>query len=499
MTFTMKPTPRGITFCTISLWLALSAFAAFAQDQQATTLQYDIQREEEDINLLDANEILDTPVTLNFRDAALQDVLRLIAVKSNLNIIMNPQQVQGNVTFRLENVKLGVALRNILRVNGLAYITPDAENENIVRIVPASDVQADAVETKTETIQINWVAASDVAQALQGFLSDAGSVYPDQATQTIILTDVPQRMESHKRIIKQLDRSERQVLIEARFVDMKTDATRDLGIDLSIWEDDGSGNSPGASVSSSIPAHPGFEELAMGFASAQSPAALAFGDTIGILGRDFDVAGLITAFENRDIAEVLANPRVMTINNVPASIEMRTQIPYLETGNADNSGSEQDTNPIQEYKFEPVGIKVEVLPTITPNNYVRLNLVTSQDIFAGQPGGSLSRPQIDERNAETNVIVKSEETVFVGGLRQLTIQDETEGVPWFRNIPVLGWLFKGKTNRQDKKDLFLFVTPHVIDEPMLTTEESSLYKRIDVKWDLPDYFFDDVKVDEDMD
>jgi type IV pilus assembly protein PilQ len=303
------------------------------------------------------------------------------------------------------------------------------------------------------------------------------------------LTDVPQRIQEHKKIIIQVDKPERQVLIEARLVDMKTDAIRGLGMNLTLSNEDSSGNSP--AQWNGLPV----EQLLLAYADPAAATQFAFGDNVGIFGNDVDISGLLTMFEQRDLVETLANPRVMTLNNVAADIEMIEQVPWSEIGES------QTGNATEDIQTEEIGIKITVTPSITPNNFVRLNLLTEQTINNGRvPGsGALGPLLVDERNANTNVIVKTDETVLLGGLRQMRISDQTEGTPWFHRIPVLGWLFKNKANSQNKTELFLFVTPHVLENPTLTTNEKSMYDRIDLKWDLPDYFFDDVKIDEDMD
>jgi type II secretory pathway component GspD/PulD (secretin) len=123
-----------------------------------------------------------------------------------------------------------------------------------------------------------------------------------------------------------------------------------------------------------------------------------------------------------------------------------------------------------------------------------MRLEPRQKILIDQTG--LARPTIDERYSSTNVIVKDEETAIVAGLREQDFADGTDGVPWFHTIPVLGWLFKDKSYRNDKTDLLAFVTPHILKQSQtLTDEEKIRYNEIDVQWDLPDKFYDDVKVD----
>jgi type IV pilus assembly protein PilQ len=498
------------------------------------TVKYrDLGEREKERPLTEANEILASRMMLlDFRGTELQDVLRAIAAKSGLNIIMNPEGVAGKVTLHLENIKLGVALEQILAVNGLAYVV--SEEENIVRIVDAKTVGIKDVETRTETIQVNWVSAAELAKTLENFTSDNGKIVANAETNTLIITDTPPQLTIMKGLIERLDVGDRQVMVEARLIDMQMDAGRQLGINMDVWRRDAQGTSfvngliqetvsgvketiteaitetttgdpltdPPPQQTRSIartiaPDTVQTVSVPSDGAKINLPAATgglgldwAFGDRVSIFGRTFNIAAQLQALESRDLVEILANPRVVTLNNIPAHIKIVREIPYTE-GVTSVSGATTI-----EVEFKEAGIEIDVTPIITPNNFIRLNLKTQQRIHAGDfQSGVSAVPVIDVRDADTNVIVEDGETVMIGGLRQLDFSDRTQGVPWFHEIPVLGWLFKNKVNRDHKTELFLFVTPTIIDveEAELSTDETAWYERIDTKWHLPDYFFDDVK------
>lgn len=448
---------------------------------------------------LEANAILNTTMqVLDFRDAELQDVIRLIAAKSGLNIIMSPEGVDGKVTLHLENVRLGVALNNILRINNLAYVV--SEEENIVRIVDAATVGIKEVETSTELIQINWVNADDLVEVLGTFVSDDGSIVANAETNAVIVTDTPPSIAVIKDLIKKIDIPERQVLIEARLVDMIEGAIQNFGASVNIERDDRDELSPLGSffdptnpvdgIASNLPAQLGGEGITW-----------AFGENVTIFGEGFQLNAELEALERREMVELLSNPKVMTINNIPARIKIVEQIPYTESVTGVSGAT------TLEVEFEEAGIEINVTPIITPNGFIRMNIETVQSIFRGRVGsGELDPPQLDDREANTNVIVPSGNTVALGGLREYRHLDNTRGVPWLHQVPVIGWFFKSKTNDQSKKELYLFVTPRIIEseditpeisDPNLTSTEKAWYDRIDTKWHLPDYFFDDIKTDND--
>jgi type II secretory pathway component GspD/PulD (secretin) len=214
----------------------------------------------------------------------------------------------------------------------------------------------------------------------------------------------------------------------------------------------------------------------------------AFGDVVSIFGQSFNLAAQIQALEDRNLVEILANPRVVTLINIQAKISIIQKIPYTEAVTGVSGAT------TTEVEFDDAGVEISVTPIITANGFVRMNLTTSQKIFRGRVGqGPLDPPLIDNRDANTNVIVKGGDTVMIGGLRELRGQESSSQVPWFGQIPVFGWLFKNKQNGDTKTELVLFVTPSIIEQPALTTEEKGWYDRIETKWHLPDYFFDDVK------
>lgn len=445
------------------------------------------------------DRIFNQMITLELKDAPMQDVIRLIARRANLNIIMNQNQVQGTVTVKLDNVPLGTALDAILKTNDLAYVR---EEGGIVRIVPRSEVRGtrEAIEMQTVNIPINWLPADNVANTLKPFMSGEGRVVASRESNSIIVTDVPPRVSEIRMLIAEIDIPEKQVLIEARMVDMSETAQRQLGVRWSAWKVDSSGNSrenrtttitneDGSQATILTPvdalgvAFPSGGELTRNIATGavSNGAQWSWGTTAHVFGEDINIDVQIDALESRNLVKTLANPRVTTLNNVPALIEIIENLPYKEAV----QGPSGDTT-TEEVEFEEAGIRLGVLPNITNNGYVRMELKPEQKIERGRIDGV---PVIHERAVEANVIVKDEATVMLGGLRQLKNGNNTEGVPWLHKVPVLGWAFKGKFTSNDKLDLVLFVTPHIIkEEPVLNTTETRQYEMIDYNWRTDEYY-----------
>ncbi|HNY26446.1 MAG TPA: secretin N-terminal domain-containing protein [Candidatus Sumerlaeota bacterium] len=316
------------------------------------------------------------------------------------------------------------------------------------------------------------------------------AVEPDADSNSVLLKGTAAGIEAAKQVIAELDQPQRQVMIEGRMVEMKTEAAKELGFNYSIGRLNngkltaGSQSAGFPTVSDTKPIlFPGQTEASWGQMLSTPSGA---GNVAFYTGKNLMAA--LDAMENRNIVEILVNPKVITLNNIEATIDILTSIPYKESNMVQGAGSQAT------WKFKDAGIKITVTPTITSDNFVRMNILTDQKVKTGEKEGT---PIIDTRKANTNVIVHSEETVMLGGLRELDTRDYREGVPWLMQAPVVGWLFKNKINSQSKNQLFLFVTPTVLENIAVTTEQKGFFDRIDLKWQLPDYFYDDVRVDED--
>jgi type IV pilus assembly protein PilQ len=513
---------------------ALATSGSYEEPTGGQSIQMSLTEPEEDVLTRAAMDKLDAEIgSLTFKETDLSDVIRFIGKKLDLNFIFDADVVKGKVTLTFRNVRVRDALNSILTAQKLAMV-PD--NSGIFRIVPQDRVGGKEIETRTEVIQMNWVAAEDVMKTMSPFLSDNGKMEINEESNVIIITDVPPNLVNIKDLITRIDLPERQVMIEARLVDINIGALRNLGtrwtatkvnenavrsvtsseafidsdgiygpvggVARTLTREDflGGGSLGSAAVTGAGPlaalaptrlANAGglVPVLLEGIGFSGSQGSLSLGDTIGIFGDTYDVNMTFEALETRGIVEILANPRVTTLNNVPAQISIIEKIPYAEAV----QGPSQNSTTI-EIEFERAGVDINVRPIITPNGFVRMEISLSQMIFRERVGTDpLAPPRIDERNADTNVIVSSGNTVVLGGLRQIRKLEGTQAVPWLHQIPLLGWLFKSKNYDQEKTELVLMVTPRVIEEGVsLTDHEKELYDKIETQWHLPDKWMDDV-------
>lgn len=456
-------------------------FGAFLPPTITETEEVSSQADNELIGVL-GEEIYNRHVNISTpADTEVEEVIRLLAERADLNFVYGEGVIDGKITLNLRDVPLGVALQSLLSTQDLAIVR---EGENVMRIAKRSDVKPGmTADMRTVYIKLNWVQAATLGDTLSHAVTGTGGkIQPHAESNTLIITDTAPNVAIIRDLVAQLDVPEKQVMIEARMVELLLSAGRQLGSAIGLSGVDGSGNSPITRPDGNLA-----DGLISGLLSGGNNPSLSYGGVVSILGSEIDVSLALDGLEQRNIVHTLANPRVITLNNQEANIEITRDNPYVESGQGPTQGST-----IQNVEFKQSSVKLTVLPVITNNGYVRMKLEPTQEIlngFSTIPGTRV--PIIDTRKATTNVIVKDEDTVVLGGLRQISATDNKAEYPWLAKTPVLGWFFKSDNKVHEKNDLMLFVTPHIVKAPQLTPAENYKYTRIDAHWDLPDYFFDD--------
>jgi len=462
-------------------------YGAFVPPAPPKNPQDDIQQDNAELRTVLGNEIYDKRVDVSTPpNTDVEDVIRGLAERADLNFVYGEGVINGKITLNLKNVPLGVALQSLLSTQDLAIVR---EGENVMRIAPRKQLKPGVTaDMRTVYIKLNWVPADTLSKTLSSAVTGSGgTIQPHAESNTLIITDTPSNVAVLRDLIAQLDVPEKQVMIEARMVELLLSAGRNLGSDLTITKHDGSGNSPLIKTGTGGTATNGdVEGIISGLVGSATNPKLGFGSAFSILGNRYNIGLVLDGLENRQIVHTLANPRVITLNNQQANIQITRDIPYIESGQGPTQGST-----VENVEFKQSSVQLNVLPVITNNGYIRMKLEPKQEIFSGFDAISGRIPIIDTRSAITNVIVKDEDTVVLGGLRQISAQDTKREFPWLGKAPVLGWMFKSDNKAHEKNDLMLFVTPHIVKAPTLTPAENYKYTRIDAHWDLPDYFFDD--------
>jgi len=403
-------------------------------------------------------------ISLVFDNADIRQILQLIGEVANLNIIAS-DEVKGNITLRLLDVPWDQALDLIMDIKDLGML----KTGNVARILPRSRIRSmeeaklSARRTKeklqdlvTEVIMVSHASLDNVAGPVSELLTERGKLTPDARNKQIIVTDVPSAIASIKQLVSILDTPERQVLIESRIVEANSNFSRDLGVKWGYSYDNRAGSSAGDSFANLDNASLGlggsFLLNPTGITGSNS-SGLGTSFTFGRLGIDSSVLDLkISALETSGHGKVISQPRIATLNGEAATISQGTKIPY-------QSVSDQGT----ETKFENAELKLEVTPVINPDDSVILEISASNSsVGATVPTGVGDAIAIDEKKAETKVLVRDGETTVIGGI---FVEDERfseSGVPVLMSMPIVGNLFKSTTKTNERRELLIFVTPRIL-------------------------------------
>jgi len=381
------------------------------------------------------------PITFDYNEADIREVLDMLAAKAGVNIIYG-DDVSGTLTISLSKVPFDEAFKTILNVKALAA---QQVGDNILRIASPASFMAEQKKAmqQTRVFFLSYAKAADVKLQVDVVAVAEGrkaSCNADDNNNALIVTDSPMGMEVTSRLIKNLDRRPRQVVIEAKFVEMSLQDDYHLGIQ---WFAGGIKNGVYSEAAVSIP----FAETVYG----------AF--NLGKMTSNSNLDATIMAAAQKGKAKVLSDPKITTLNNKEANIDITQQTPYTtEEWSA-------TTPPVRTIKsvYVTTGIMLKVTPVINSDGRILMKILpsVSQVAKATILGGA---PGIDTRQADTNVIVRNGETIVIGGLITDTQSNMVYKVPVLGDIPLLGWLFRKKSVLRSRMELLIFVTPRIMEE-----------------------------------
>jgi len=414
------------------------------------------------------------PVSLDFQGADLRAVLRTFAEISGLNVVIDPR-VNGTVDVALRDVPWDQALDIILRANSLGYIV----DGTIVRIAPLdaleaeqkklSDLakaQAEAGQITTQTRQLSYAKGEELVALLKSanVLSNRGTAFVDVRTNTLIVTDLADRLVSATQLIDTLDTPQPQVEIEARIVQTNKDYARALGVQWGFngrvdpalgnttplaFPNNGNlggrtGGVQGPTTGTPSVLQPTAVNLPV--PGASSAIGLALGSVNGAL--NLDVA--LSALERSGNGRLLSTPRVTTQNNIAAEVMQGVQIPIQVVAN--------NTVTVQ---FRDAALTLRVTPQITAANTVIMQIMVEN----ASPDFSRAinnLPPINTQRANTQVLVSDGQTTVIGGIYVSQEQSASDRTPGLSRIPLLKWLFKRDTLNDQSTELLIFITPRII-------------------------------------
>nr|MDP9324589.1 type IV pilus secretin PilQ [Acidobacteriota bacterium] len=417
-----------------------------------------------------------TPITLDFSGADLRSVLRYFNEISGLNIIIDPSVPATPIDIVLRDVPWDQAFETLLRTHKLGYVAEGT----IVRIAPISvlaeeegerrkltEAKALAGDLRVQTFSLSYAKAGDLSPLLvKSALSQRGQIQVDTRTNTIIITDLPDRLQTVTALLGALDRPEPQVEVEARIVQTTREFAKAMGIQWglngratpAIGNTTGlafpnSGTIGGRTTASNTPNDPRATAndttgtaVNLPVAGATSAIGLALGAVNGAL--NLDVA--LSALERSGKGRILSTPRLTTQNNVAAEVTQGLQIPIQTVANNTVTVS-----------FKDAALTLQVTPQITSANTVimQITLENATPDFSRQVNGI---PPIDTQRAKTQVQVDDGATTIIGGIFISREQISNERTPLLHRVPLLGWLFRRDTTSDESRELLIFITPRII-------------------------------------
>lgn len=406
----------------------------------------------------------------NFHNADLKDVIKFISKMSGLNIVMDPG-VSGRVTTQLTDVPWDQALELFLKINGLDMI----QEGNILRIGSVEKLAAEAekrrqlkdarqmeddLEVVTKTL--SFAKVSEVSALLKKQLTKRGEIMEDARTNTLIISEIPDKIKELLELIKVLDTPNPQVSIEARIVETKTNFMESFGIQwgYNLIADASHGNQTTLKFPNSIgiqgnqftsassPLVGPLGGYAVNFPASGAQAGTVF--TFGNVANTFRLDAALSAMQSDGHARIISAPKTTTQNNMEATIMQGKQIPVQTIQN----------NTITVI-YRPAALELKVTPQITADGTVvtTLEIKNNQADFANLVNGI---PPIDTQSLKTTVMVPDGGTIVIGGMYKVEKSTSDSGVPVLSKIPLLGNLFKSSTKRKDQVELLVFITPRII-------------------------------------
>ncbi len=394
-------------------------------------------------------------ISLNLVDTDVKQIFRLFHEISGLNFVLDPA-VEGKVTIVLDTVPWDQALDIILKNNSL---DKQLEN-NVIRIAPTQKLAAEAAQRKqlkeakdlevepiTITRTLSYAKAEDVEKVIRdgGILSTRGKVMVDKRTNALIISDIPKKLQPLDQLISTLDSETPQVMIEARIVETSKSFSQDLGIKwgFNAVADASRGTGTGLGFPANASAKYG---LNLPGAGSASTLAFSFGNIIDSFTLDIALSDLETEGRGR----ILSSPKIATQNNERAEIEQGVRIPVVST-----TATEINV------EFVSASLRLAVTPQITADGTVVMDVIVENNSpdFQVEVSGV---PGIRTQRAQTKILVADGGTAVIGGIFTINEGTSEVGVPWFRKIPGLGWLFKTRSITNENRELLIFITPKIV-------------------------------------
>lgn len=418
----------------------------------------------------------DKTVTISARDMDLLAFIELLATRYKLNIVP-PKDLAGKVSVNFHQIAPLDALKAVLEANGYDYVLEKTETTPLVKIRTIPKVEG-AVPLTMRTFVLNYTTASDVAKVCEGMLSKNGKLMIATGKNALVVQDLQENVQRVEEVVKLMDAAPRQVMIDAKIVELSDSDTRKIGIDWSMFQ--------GMSIAD-IAAETSFVRNASWVnQNITGNPVHSTRDVVTTTGHVIDLRGgildandahlVLDLFDTVTKSTIISRPSIRTLDNKPAHIISGQVVPIPLFDFAKDTG----VRTLSGFQDEQIGVELTVTPHINEDGYITLDVnpkVESIDRYI-TVGGDEQRPVKNTRQATTNIRIKDGSTAVIGGLTASSTTVTTTGLPWLRDLPYVGPLFRKRTNEVVNTELLIFITPRTVkdDEPLTKVQDEFVKK-----------------------
>lgn len=405
------------------------------------------------------NQFYGKKISIETNSMDIRDALNFITEESGVNMVLS-DEIKGSVSLKLRQVPWDQALVVIMRARKLGY----TRQGNVLRIAPLADLKGEEDDAnklaaarknleplKVRMFPVSYAKVDELEKKIKDFLGERGKAVGDARTNSLVVTDIEDNLQRIAKLISSLDTQPQQVLIEGKIVEAQEDFERDIGV---RWSSAGLPIKIGNSSRGPVNMTP---NLAVNGSKVAGGGNLDLGLNIGTLDVFGSLSAALSLSESENKVKVLASPRIFTLSNEMANISQTTEVPVKQVtvnGNATQTS----------FQFKPMTLKLEVTPQVTAEGSVIMKIAVNRQFPGAVVDQTLGSFSVNSREANTRVLVRNGQTAVIGGVYQSDTSDGENGVPWVRDIPVVGWLFKTKTIKKNKSELLIFITPRVMGQ-----------------------------------
>lgn len=425
-------------------------------------------------------------INLTMRQAELKAVLRAMAKSVNLNLLVK-NELKGEINVDFRGVPWDSAFTGLLRTYNLSYVWEG----NVLRVLNSEDVKLDLerkqqlrdtqwVETLLDpvVVNINYADTKKLAETIQELLTKdkdgkpRGSIKVDEHTNSLVISALRDDLTKIMPIIEKLDKPTPQILIKANIVETTKGVARDLGI---MW---------GGLASTTLRGNENLLVRSGGTRTTTSSDLNPTGNAIGIAGRGLGVVfpaanisdkaasslGLVfgslsggnflevqlQALQQDNKLNILSSPSITTLDNQEAFTENGERVPFVTLQTS------QGSTPTQTTQFEDAMLRLQIKPHVIDGKNLKMEITVKKDEVDMTRKSSLGDPYIIKKQTKTILIVEDGETIVISGLTKQTKSNAAYGVPWLKDLPVLGWAFKSDSKSDKMEEVLIFITPHIL-------------------------------------